>query len=242
MSLLGQVFVYTLIPVAATIAGGVLAAYRTPSDRLRSYVQHFAAGVLLAAIAGEVLPGVVDAEGAALAIITGLVLGVVLMLGVKAVGARFEEAAEKEGGGASTGLVLATGIDLAIDGFIIGIGFVAGEGTGLLLVLALFIDLFFIGLSLAASLGAAGATRRRVITTTSVCAFLPLAGALVSAGLLAGLPETAVTGFLAFGAVALLYLAVEELLVEADEADKTTGAVAALFAGFVLVLVIETLL
>jgi ZIP family zinc transporter len=60
------------------------------------------------------------------------------------------------------------------------------------------------------------------------------------AGLLAGLPETAVTGFLAFGAVALLYLATEELLVEADEADKTTGA--AFFAGFVLVLVIETLL
>jgi HSP20 family protein len=30
VSLLGQVFLYTLIPVAATIAGGVLAAYRTP--------------------------------------------------------------------------------------------------------------------------------------------------------------------------------------------------------------------
>jgi hypothetical protein len=52
-----------------------------------------------------------------------------------------------------------------------------GAGSGLLIVLALFIDLFFIGLSLAASLGASGASRQRVITTTSVCALLPLAGA-----------------------------------------------------------------
>lgn len=75
MSLLGQVFPYMLIPFAATMAGGVLAAYRPPKDKVRSYVQHFAAGVLLAAVAGEILPEVAGAEDAAPATITGLVLG-----------------------------------------------------------------------------------------------------------------------------------------------------------------------
>lgn len=235
MSLLGQVFLYMLTPVAATMAGGVLAAYRPPKDKIRSYVQHFAAGVLLAAVAGEILPEVVGAEDAALATITGLVLGVVLMLGVRTVSGRLKEAA-------ASGLVIATAIDLAIDGFIIDVGFVAGKGTGLLLALALSVALLFVGLSLAASLGAAGASRRKVIMITLGFAFLPLVGALVSVSLLAGLPETAVTGILAFGAVAILYLAVAELLVEADEADKSTTAVALLFAGFVLVFMIEVLL
>jgi len=177
---------------------------------------------------------VVGAEDAAPATITGLVLAVVLMLVIRTVSGRLKEAA-------ASGLVIATAIDLAIDGFIIGVGFVAGKGTGLLLALALIIALLFVSLSLAASLGAS-ASRRKVIMITLGFAFLPLVGALGSVSLLAGLPETAVTGILAFGAVAILYLAVAELLVEADEADKSTTAVALLFAGFVLVFMIEVLL
>ena len=54
--LTSQVLSLTLIPVAATLLGGVVATFRTPGERLRSFVQHFAAGVVFAAVAGELLP------------------------------------------------------------------------------------------------------------------------------------------------------------------------------------------
>ncbi|MFC6666990.1 hypothetical protein ACFP9V_17785 [Deinococcus radiopugnans] len=53
---LAQILLLTLIPVAATVLGGVVASFRPPGPRLRSFVQHFAAGVVFAAVAGELLP------------------------------------------------------------------------------------------------------------------------------------------------------------------------------------------
>lgn len=55
VSALLNVLTYTLIPVAATISG-VIAAWRTPGPRLRSFVQHFATGVVVAAAAGKMNP------------------------------------------------------------------------------------------------------------------------------------------------------------------------------------------
>ncbi|CAM3175114.1 hypothetical protein DESA109040_01055 [Deinococcus saxicola] len=56
MTALSQVLLLTLIPVVATILGGVVASFRPPSPRVRSFVQHFAAGVVFAAVAGGLLP------------------------------------------------------------------------------------------------------------------------------------------------------------------------------------------
>lgn len=41
-------------PVAATAVGSVTAAFRRPGPRLTSAIQHLAAGVVFAALAGEV--------------------------------------------------------------------------------------------------------------------------------------------------------------------------------------------
>ena len=49
-------WIYTLIPVAAAIMGATVAAYRRPGPVLASAIQHFAAGVVFAAAAGETLP------------------------------------------------------------------------------------------------------------------------------------------------------------------------------------------
>ena len=56
------VLLFTLAPVAAMAAGGVIAAYRPPQARLSSSIQHFAAGVVFAALAVEVLPDVVHRD------------------------------------------------------------------------------------------------------------------------------------------------------------------------------------
>lgn len=77
-----NVLTFTLIPVAAAVVGGVFAAWRTPGPGLRSFVQHFAAGVVVAAAAGELLPNVVH-EKSVWAVVIGGGLGVAVMLAVK---------------------------------------------------------------------------------------------------------------------------------------------------------------
>lgn len=59
INLVLKVLGYTLIPVIAVIIGGFVTAVRPPSLKVRSLVQHFAAGVVFAAAAGEVLPDLV---------------------------------------------------------------------------------------------------------------------------------------------------------------------------------------
>ena len=76
------VLTYVLIPVAVTVIGGIIAAYRSPGEKTRITVQHFAAGVVFAAVAVELLPElVIDLKFTAL--IIGFSLGVALMLIVR---------------------------------------------------------------------------------------------------------------------------------------------------------------
>lgn len=233
-NLLLQVVLLTLIPVVATVAGGVIAAYRPPGRRVTSYIQHFAAGVVLAAVAGELLPDIVDTQKATLGVVIGFLLGLALMLGVKLLSSRL-------GGGDSSGLVVTTGVDIFVDGLIIGIGFVAGGGAGALLVFALTIELLFLGLSSATALNESGTSRRGVVTITSGISLLIVVGAAAGVILLGGASASVVTATLAFGSVALLYLVTEELLVEAAEGEETAWDAAILFLGFLLVLVVEML-
>jgi ZIP family zinc transporter len=49
---------YALIPVAAAVVAGLVAVIARPGEKVTSAVQHFAAGVVFAAAAVELLPRV----------------------------------------------------------------------------------------------------------------------------------------------------------------------------------------
>ena len=70
-------WIYTLIPAAAAIIGAAVAVNVRPGPTLVSAIQHFAAGVVFAAAAGE-LPDI-----AGLALGDGAAIGVATMLLVK---------------------------------------------------------------------------------------------------------------------------------------------------------------
>ena len=73
--------------------------------------------------------------------------------------------------------------------------------------------------------------------TAAVVLLLPL-GTLIAVPV-AGLPPAYLTGFLAFGLIALLYLVTEELLVEAHEIPDRPWVTALFFIGFLLLLMLE---
>lgn len=56
--ILVSVLSFALLPVLAMITGGIAAAFRPPGAKLRSILQHFAAGVVFSVVAVELLPDV----------------------------------------------------------------------------------------------------------------------------------------------------------------------------------------
>ena len=219
----------TLIPAAAVVLGAAVAVRRPPGPAATAAIQHFAAGVVFAAAATEILPGLKH-EGAALPVALGGAAGVLAMLAVKRLG-------ERASGPAGTVAVVA--FDIMIDGLVLGIGFAAGAREGLLLTVALTLEVLFLGLSVTPGLlEALGSRARTVLAVAAMALLLPL-GALLGVPV-ERLPDPWLTGFFAFGLVALLYLVIEELLMEAHEGGaEAPWITATFFAGFLLLLLLE---
>lgn len=142
--------------------------------------------------------------------------------------------------GGPTGLAVAAGIDLLVDGLVLGISFLAGMQQGILLAIALTLEVLFLGLSLAGTLADSMSKMRAVVLTCGIGLALPL-GALLGAPVSA-LPEAWQTGFYAFGPIALLYLVTEELLVEAHEGPESPLTTSMFFIGFMAIFTIEDLM
>ncbi|WP_216856711.1 transporter [Acidisoma sp. S159] len=224
------IWLIAFVPVVATLGGAWLALVRTPGRATVSAVQHLAAGVVVAAAAAEVLPGLKHA-GAEWAVALGGGTGIFLMLGVRWLDTRLK---------GTTGLLATVGLDVLVDGLVLGAAATAGERAGLLLTVALTLEVLFLGLSLAPELAEKVGARGKVLTVIGgLLLLLPLGAA--GGGLIAGLPRFWQDCFLAFALVALLYLVVEELLAEAHKEPDTPLATALFFVGFLGLLILDGL-
>jgi ZIP family zinc transporter len=225
-----------LFPVGAAALGAAVAAWRRPGPQLTSAIQHFAAGVVLAALAGEVLPQLRQ-EGHPGAVLLGFGAGVALLLSLGAFAARQEAAADEQKEAAAAGLPLgllaAVGIDLLIDGLLVGLGATLGDKQGVIITVALTIEILFLAVSVSIELLDCGVARARAGLVSGGLGLLCAVGAILGAALLGGASTMVLAGVLAFGAAALLYLVVEELLVEAHEAKETPILAAMFFIGFI---------
>lgn len=226
--------------VAAGIGGGLLATLWRPGRWVTSYIQHFAAGVVVAAVALKIAPDMEHTGAPPLLVMGGFALGGLFMIGVKWVTLRVEER-QRRTRGKPWGLTAAAAIDTAIDGVIIGTGFALGQGIGVILSLALGLELLFLTLSVGASFRQEGGSRWTTIVVTCGISLLLLAGALVGMALLRGAAESTLAVMLSFGAAALLYLVTEELLVETRLPEETLSSTAMFFLGFLAIFALVSL-
>jgi ZIP family zinc transporter len=237
---LERLLIFTLIPVITNVAGGIIAAFRSPREALRISVQHIAAGVVFAAVGVELLPELVR-ELAISPLVLGISAGVALMLLVKAWTGRLEKGGSGGGNYGPDGLFIASGVDVFIDGLLIGIGFEVGFREGVIITMALTIELLFLAISVASSMSKRNAGKLRIIVSSVVLALLVLSGALLGGTLLHGNKGGGLEGIIAFATATLLYLVTEELLVEAHEGRDTSFRTAMFFVGFVSILILESL-
>jgi len=221
-------WLYTLVPAILAIIAAAITTRVRPGALLVSTIQHFAAGVVFAAAAGEVLPDVIHG-GSPLATLVGGAAGIIVMLAIRQLETLVKGA---------LGLLTMIGIDLFVDGMVLGIGFGVDAKTGFLLTIALSLEVVFLALALSTGLAKSAASPIKIIAiTAALMVLLPLGAVLATP--IGAMPAEFSTGFLSFGLIALLYLVTEELLVEAHQTPDRPWVTAMFFVGFMMLLLLE---
>ena len=241
---------YIIFPLLASVFGVMIALRDQPSSQTKSLLRHVAAGLVFAAATIELLPDLLK-DKQPLATFTGFALGVGLLLLVNILlgghhhgdkdEIRNHQHRESKTNSSLPTMMAAIGIDVAVDGLLIGIGFATGVSEGRILTLALSAEVLFIALSIVATCEehrlSAGRTFLMAVSPGIILALFALIGASIFSTLHGALHQTV----LAFGISALLYLVTEELLVEAHESPDEPIEVVGFFAGFLLILVLALL-
>lgn len=238
MTTLTDIILFSLVPVATMLTGGIIAIVKKPDGNIRSLILHFAAGVVFSVVAVELLPDIVR-EHKPLQVIIGFSLGLIAMLLIR----KFAETKQtrEEAGETSkvpAGLLVAIGIDIFIDGLLLGIGFAAGSKEGMLLAIALSVELLSLGMATATELGDNKVGKKRSLSIIASLAILFFVSAVLGATLLHNLSDSSMEIVLSFGLSALLFLVTEELLTEAHEEKETIWHTSSFFAGFLLFLIL----
>jgi ZIP family zinc transporter len=219
--------------------GSAIALFWDPRAKVRSAIQHFAAGAVLAAIASNVVPEV-ERIGTVTQVISGFVLGGVTMMALKWVIVRLERK-EKNGRKIPAGLAAASAVDTFIDGVIISAGFSLSPQLGTLLVIALALELFFLTLSVGVEFRRGKSKTWQILLAGGGIASLLLVGSLAASFVFAGATPATLAVVLSFGAAVLIYLIAEELLVETIQAEDSIFSTLTLFSGFLVLLVLKML-
>ncbi len=231
---LQSILPYIFLATGAGIAGGLIATFWNPSDKARSSIQHFAAGVVIAVVASEVIPEA-ERTGTAIGALSGFAIGGAVMIATKWFVLRVEKGKKYKG----IGLAIAAAIDTLLDGAMISVGFINGHRLGFLLAIALAMELFFLMLSVETELEKGKPKRwQQLLVTVGISLMIPV-GAFAAFFLLHDASQTVIATVLSFGAAALIYLIAEELLVETILPEEDLFSTAMLFSGFLVLLALK---
>lgn len=231
-----QALSYTALAGVAALVGGVIAVYRPPGKQMESNIQHFAAGVVTAAVAAELLPDV--HEGAPQIVVLGFGIGVATMLGIHRLSKTIEK---RQIGGqfaGAAGLLITVCIDMLIDGVLIGVTFLENPGTGVIIAVALTIEVLFLGVAGVVALPQ-GMNTLRKLGVPAVFGLLLAVGVTAGVLTLNGVGGAPIAIILAFGSAALLYLVTEELLVKANKVPETPVSTTLFFVGFLSIFLLD---
>lgn len=122
-----QLLALVSAPITAAGLGSLAAAYRPPGPWLRSATQHFAAGLV---------PDLVRQHNQ-----TGIVIGFALGIGAMAALRTLSQRAEARGGNGSVSLLALIGLDIFIDGLLLGVAFSEESRQGIILAVALTVQI-----------------------------------------------------------------------------------------------------
>ena len=216
----------------ALILGAGLAGIRKPSAKLRSLIGHLASGIVTGVVAAELVPAILEI-GRPWALSIGFIAGAALMMSVEGLSRRYFKTQ------GNTGFFVATGLDVTLDGLLIGFAFAIGTSVGGLLVLAFSLELFALGLAVGSHSASPDNRKTGALRKALLLALPVVPAAAVGALLLASAGEALRQGLMGFAVAVMLYLVTEALMKEAHETEETPAATAAFFGGFLILVLLE---
>lgn len=232
LSTLHNVSIYLSIPIFTIILSSIIFKLVTLNAHSKSMIQHFSAGVVLAALAVELIPELYNTPFK-IQLLIGYVIGTTLMLAIQKIFSNNHSPGRKS----TSSLLIAVAIDVFIDGLLVGISFAISIAKGLVISIALSLELLFLVLSVDATLQKSGKKFLSILLINVGFAILVFAGSALGLTFLNASKSTMVL-ITSFGASALLYLVAEELLKDAHEEKETTTSTAMFFLGFLIILLL----
>lgn len=221
------------------VLGGLLGSRLRPGKRFRAVVAHLVGGLVLGIAAADLMPAASD-SGHPLALAIGFCLGFSLLLVINAVLEDPDDNSVQSRPRPMLLLMLPFLIDSLIDGLVVGISSkAAGQQWVIPVAVALEMGLATLGLG---TLLGRGAGRWRSRVSGALMAVTYVIGLSVSLVITNGLQGPALTGTLAFGTAALIYLVVEEVMKEAHAREEDDSGVVnvAFFIGLLCIWLLDS--
>lgn len=233
-------------PAIAMLIGGLAAGHLRLSSWGHCASQFFSAGMILAVCGGLMKELTESGSAAAFCLSAGFGAGVATMVLVKriAVDGDVQSDSPSPVKAFPWSYILAVAIDSLVDGLLLGMVGVETPREVLMMAAATAIEMGALGLSCSVAL-----LTRSKLSRFSCVIGMPII--LVAGGCIGAFAASALRRFplaytfmLAYGIAALLYLVLQELLVEAnerrEEVDSSGCTSYCLFLGYLFVLVIDT--
>ncbi len=244
-----QAGMWGLLSGGALVVGAAVAWLVRVPPRVIAGVMAFGAGVLISALAFDLMAEAADVGGlgpTALGFVAGAVVYTVANVALARRGARHrkrsgdEQPSEDEHSGSGTSLALGALLDGVPESVVLGVSLLGGGGVSVTVVAAVFISNVPEGLSSAAGMRSAGRTARYVFGLWSAIAVASGVAALVGNLALGGVSPAVIATITAVAAGAVLAMLTDTMIPEAVErAGLATGLLTVL--GFLTAFSIERL-
>lgn len=218
--------IWGLLAASSLLLGAVLSFTGWIRGRPLRLVTAFGAGVLISAVAYDLVGEAALKSATGSSVAAGFVLGSLAFYVVASVAARWWS-----GRSEGTGILVGAALDSIPESAVLGVSLLMGGGVSLAVLVAIFISNLPEGLSSSTGLAAAGRGRGQIIGTWLGVVALSGLVAAISYGALGGAGGDAIAFIEAFAAGAILTMLADEMVPSAYVAgDKLPGLATA--AGF----------
>ncbi|HEU0303707.1 MAG TPA: hypothetical protein VFR32_03925 [Gaiellaceae bacterium] len=219
---MAEAFLWGLFAGSSLVIGGVVALGIGMRQRVLGLIMAFGAGVLISAVAYELVGEAFDTASLDWAVALGLFAGALMFyLGDAAIDS-FGGAHRKHSGGAqATGSAYAIVLGIVLDGIpesmVIGLGLLEGGGVSAAVVAAVFLANLPESIAATSGLVTAGWRRARILGLWALVMLVTAVASLAGYALLDGASDEAVAFVLAFAGGAVLTMLADTMMPEAFE-------------------------
>jgi zinc transporter, ZIP family len=240
-----EAFAWGFIAASSLLLGCLFALRRPIGSRLLGLIMAFGSGVLISAVAYELVEDAFGTAGGSGVVGPGLLAGgLAFYLGDLAIdrfgGAQRKSAAGRQAEGAALAIVLGTVLDGIPESIVLGLSLLGGEGVSVAMLAAVFLSNLPEALSATAGLYKSGWARQRILGLWVLVTLVSALSSLAGYAFLHGASGATIAFVQSFAGGALLTMLADTMMPEAfKHGGKEVGLATTL--GFALAFFITTI-